>query len=118
MKQLLSVVYAIIIGLSIIIGTYAQEKEKVEKKDTVIQVKSEVNTSSNQMIEDEKPLNNICPVSDEEADQAVTYAYNGKTYAFCCNKCLNKFKADPEKYINKMKENENPPDHLKPGDKK
>jgi P-type Cu+ transporter len=41
----------------------------------------------------------ICPVTGENADPEVSYAYNGKTYYFCCNGCVKKFKADPAKYI-------------------
>lgn len=108
MKQFLFAIFTLSLGLSLTFGTYAQEREKVEKKDTVKEVQKELNTSSGKIVEDGKPVNTICPVSGEEADAAITYAYNGKTYALCCNKCLKKFKADPEKYISRMKENEKP----------
>lgn len=41
----------------------------------------------------------ICPVTGEEADPDVSYAYQGKTYYFCCKGCVTKFKKDPAKYI-------------------
>ncbi len=41
----------------------------------------------------------VCPVTGEDVDPDVSYAYNGTTYYFCCNNCVKKFKADPAKYI-------------------
>ena len=32
-------------------------------------------------------------------DKMIPYEYQGKTYYFCCAPCLEKFKADPEKWI-------------------
>jgi len=42
----------------------------------------------------------FCPVSGDKASGKVTYIYQGKTYSFCCRKCLKDFKKNPEKYIN------------------
>ncbi len=42
----------------------------------------------------------ICPVSGEKASGKITHAYQGKTYSFCCPKCLKEFKNHPEKYVN------------------
>lgn len=48
--------------------------------------------------------NAICPVSgDKIDDQAkLTYEYKGKIYAFCCEGCIEEFKKDPERYIERM----------------
>jgi len=43
-----------------------------------------------------------CPVSGEaikNPSKAPRYTYKGKTYYFCCTKCLNKFKASPATYL-------------------
>lgn len=43
-----------------------------------------------------------CPVSGEKfakADAAGSMEVDGKTYYLCCAGCLDKFKADPTKYI-------------------
>jgi len=50
--------------------------------------------------------NKICPVSGEEIndDTKTTYAYKGKIYNFCCSMCVDEFKKDPQKYINKIEE--------------
>ena len=55
--------------------------------------------------EDATPVNRVCLVSHEDVDPTITYKYKGKTYAFCCNKCLAKFKKDPEKYISRREKN-------------
>lgn len=46
----------------------------------------------------------ICPVTHLPARKEFNYAYKGKTYYFCCNDCIEKFKQEPEKYISKIKE--------------
>ena len=41
----------------------------------------------------------ICPVTGEDADPEVTYDHEGKTYSFCCEGCVSRFKKDPAKFI-------------------
>ena len=50
--------------------------------------------------------NKICPVSGEKIDEETkaTYEYQGKIYNFCCPMCIDEFKKDPEKYIEKIDE--------------
>lgn len=44
-------------------------------------------------------FNTSCPVSGEKVDpQSAKTAYKGKTYGFCCDDCLDAFKANPAKY--------------------
>ncbi len=54
----------------------------------------------------------VCPVTGEDADPEVSYAYKGTTYYFCCGGCVKRFKADPAKYIkNSAKSDFEPCDH-------
>ena len=46
----------------------------------------------------------ICPVLHNEASKEYSYAYEGKTYYFCCPICVEEFKKDPAKYLLKIKE--------------
>ena len=48
--------------------------------------------------------NKVCPVLGEKIDEAnkVPYEYNGKVYDFCCTSCVDEFKKDPAKYIDKV----------------
>ncbi|MBP7216905.1 MAG: YHS domain-containing protein [Candidatus Omnitrophica bacterium] len=52
--------------------------------------------------------NKICPVSGEKVGQAgmepVTFEYEGKIFNFCCAACIDEFKKDPSKYIQKVEE--------------
>lgn len=51
--------------------------------------------------------NKICPVSAEKIGEEmdpVTYEYEGKIYNFCCAGCIDEFKKDPEKFINKVEQ--------------
>lgn len=45
------------------------------------------------------PAPGKCPVGGEDIDPAVTAEVDGKTYAFCCEHCIDKFKADPAKFL-------------------
>jgi len=45
----------------------------------------------------------ICPVMKLPAQADHSYTYEGRTYYFCCPSCIEKFKADPEKYASRIK---------------
>lgn len=40
-----------------------------------------------------------CPVTLEPIDETVTTQLGGKTYAFCCEDCVEKFTKEPAKYL-------------------
>ena len=101
MKNFVCVILILFLGLSLSSNVYSQEKEKKETKKETMKEMSKDKDSSKTMAGG-KAFNTICPVSSEDIDSEITYTYNGKTYAFCCNKCLKKFKADPEKYSSKL----------------
>jgi len=48
--------------------------------------------------------NKICPVLGELIDGATKaiYEYKGKIYNFCCAGCIETFKKEPQKYIDKV----------------
>jgi len=48
--------------------------------------------------------NKICPVLGEPIDEATkaTYEYKGKIYNFCCQGCVEAFKKELQKYIDKV----------------
>ena len=48
--------------------------------------------------------NKICPVLGEPIDEAAktTYEYEGKIYNFCCAGCIEEFKKEPQRYIDKV----------------
>lgn len=48
--------------------------------------------------------NKICPVSGDKIGEETkaTYEYEGKIYNFCCPMCIEEFKKDPKKYIEKV----------------
>ncbi len=48
-------------------------------------------------------INDWCPVlTDEKADPNITTIYRGRTVAFCCDRCLAKFKANPDEYVDRL----------------
>lgn len=50
-----------------------------------------------------QPVNKICPVTKDAIDPNITVVYDGKVIAFCCKDCVDKFKADPQKYLKDLK---------------
>jgi uncharacterized membrane protein/YHS domain-containing protein len=47
--------------------------------------------------------NTICPVmTDEAVDPAMSITFRGKTVGFCCDLCIEKFKANPDKYLPRL----------------
>jgi YHS domain-containing protein len=53
---------------------------------------------------EKKPVNKKCPVEPEhEVDPTVTVTHRGKVVGFCCEDCVKTFKANPEKYMKKLK---------------
>jgi len=52
------------------------------------------------MTENERVLTDpICGMTVDPQDCAGSFDYKGKTYYFCCEHCLEKFRADPEAYL-------------------
>ena len=50
-------------------------------------------------------IQTTCPVSGEKLDnKSVFIDYEGRRIAFCCDKCVSKFKANPTKYLSRMDE--------------
>ena len=41
----------------------------------------------------------ICGMTVQPDSAAASYEHRGKTYYFCCQGCMAKFKAAPERYL-------------------
>jgi Cu+-exporting ATPase len=41
----------------------------------------------------------VCGMTVDPQDCGGSFIHNGRTYHFCCEHCLEKFRADPEKYL-------------------
>lgn len=54
------------------------------------------NTKENNVTKDP-----VCGMQVDEKKATAKNSQGGQTYYFCCDGCLNKFKAAPEKYIKK-----------------
>ena len=51
----------------------------------------------------QEPVNKMCPVMTlEEIDPAIRTEYQGMIVAFCCDTCLKKFQANPERYAGQL----------------
>lgn len=62
-------------------------------------------------------INKMCPVmTDEEVDPEMTITFRGKTVGFCCDICIEKFKANPDKYLPRLPQFASAPDAGGPAD--
>lgn len=52
--------------------------------------------------EQQKNPQKLCPVMGGEIDTSVYTDYQGKRVYFCCAGCIESFKKEPQKYIQKM----------------
>jgi YHS domain-containing protein len=66
--------------------------------------KSDNKVNTELTAEEYAAINKTCPVSDEmiSKEEMVVVNHESKNYAFCCEKCVTKFKADPATYIAKL----------------
>ena len=93
---LMSIIFSLVVLFSV--NNNAQTK-KQPKKD-----KDKVTKTAEPKVE---KLNTVCPVSGEEIDDdGVLVKYKDKTYQVCCKKCAVKFNNNPEKYLQKLKDND------------
>jgi len=49
-----------------------------------------------------RPVNDVCPVTQKPVDAAQTVEHEGKRIGFCCAKCKAAFTKDPAKYADKI----------------
>lgn len=105
MRKISIITLLFILGTSFISLTNAQEKTKKDSKTVKTEVKAEkVQKDEVVSVEEGKPVNSVCPVSGEELDEDQQLVkYKGEIIAVCCKKCEKKIKADPEKYLKKLK---------------
>ncbi len=52
--------------------------------------------------------NKICPIMGNKIPEGheITVEHKGKVYNLCCAGCIDKFKSDPEKYVEKVEAQE------------
>jgi YHS domain-containing protein len=50
------------------------------------------------------PINKKCPITGKDIVAGRTAEYEKQTIGFCCKDCVDKFEADPKKFIKKVKE--------------
>lgn len=98
---ILSTAFLFVFSISFSIQGFAQDKQqqksKAQTEQTSKQLTNDKKTETQLKKSENEPL--VCIVSGEEADPNLKMEYKGKTYYFCCKKCIKKFKENPEKYI-------------------
>jgi NAD-dependent SIR2 family protein deacetylase len=106
MRKTALFMFIIFFGVSFSTLAMAQQKEKkVDSKTTKVDTKN-TDPQYNEVVSVKKgtPVNSICPVSGEDLeDDMQLIKYHGEIIGVCCKKCLAKIKADPDKYLKRLK---------------
>lgn len=109
MKRAALVLFVLLLSAALSGNVFAQQKEtKKTEKTTKVEVKKQ-DPDFNKVVsvKEGTPVNSVCPVSGEELDEDQQLVkYKGEIIAVCCKKCLKKIKADPEKYMKRLKRDE------------
>ena len=95
-KRLLSLAVVFTLVLFSFQMIYAQDSTKACCK----KVKAEAKTAA---IEKMEPNQTKCPVMGNAINKEIFVEHEGQRIFFCCQACADKFKKDPEKYLEKMK---------------
>jgi len=106
MRKTILFVFILFLGISLTTSASAQQKEKKDKDKTTQVDTKNTDPHFNEVVsvKEGTPVNSTCPVSGEElGDDQQLIKYHGEIIAVCCKKCLKKIKADPEKYMKRLK---------------
>ena len=106
MRKTILFVFIVFLGISLTTSASAQQKEKKNKDKTTQVDTKNTDPQYNEVVsvKEGTPINSVCPVSGEElGDDTQLIKYHGEIIAVCCKKCLAKIKADPDKYIKRLK---------------
>lgn len=107
MKKTALIVLIVLFGISLTTAAYSQQKDKKEKSQTTkVDTKKNNDSEFDKVVSvvEGKPVNSVCPVSGEELDKDQQLVkYKGEIIGLCCKKCLKKIKADPDKYLKRLK---------------
>jgi NAD-dependent SIR2 family protein deacetylase len=108
MRKTALFVFVIFLGISLSSPSFAQQKEKKDNSKTTQVDTKNTDPQYNQVVsvKEGTPVNSLCPVSGEElGDDMQLIKYHGEIIGVCCKKCLAKIKADPDKYLKRLKRN-------------
>ena len=106
MRKTALFVFVIIFGVSFSTLVLAQQKEKKADSKTTKVDTNNTDPQFNEVVsvKEGTPVNSVCPVSGEElGDDMQLIKYHGEIIGVCCKKCLAKIKADPDKYLKRLK---------------
>jgi hypothetical protein len=106
MRKTALFVFVIIFGVSFSTLVLAQQKEKKADSKTTKVDTNNTDPQYNEVVsvKEGTPVNSVCPVSGEElGDDMQLIKYHDEIIGVCCKKCLAKIKADPDKYLKRLK---------------
>jgi len=82
----------------------AQQETDNHKKQSKTETVSIEDLQNKEALGESKGNQEFCPVMGNKINQEIYTDYDGKRIYFCCSGCIDTFKKDPEKYMEKMKD--------------
>ena len=89
-RQMTAKLLVTVLGVGLVILPGCKKKEQPAAPATVKQAASAAIEQT------------ICPVMAGPVNKSIFTDYQGKKVYFCCAQCLDTFKADPNKYVDKL----------------
>lgn len=92
--------------LRVDIGDYAEARMAAAAKEIAEREAAKAAEEAAKAAEEakNKPVNELCPVTDKPIDKDQFVEHEGRKVAFCCGNCKAKFEKDPAKYAGKLPE--------------
>ncbi len=78
-------------------------QKKIQRFTPILMIKSPSETTQKEEINIKKEKDPVCGMT-VDTDTDLKYEYKGNTYYFCSSYCLDKFKNEPEKYLETKEE--------------
>ena len=103
-----SLIVVVSLGLGVVVVVTGCQKEKPvarQQAQPMEKMSAEEHASMDQAQAQAKAVaveQTTCPVMGGAIDKNIFVEYKGKKVYFCCKDCVEKFKADPEKYVSKL----------------
>jgi len=87
-----NVIWIVMLAAVVLFAVGCKEKTEPAALEKSVQ-------DAQQTVEQTAVEQTICPVMKNPVNKDISVEYKGKKVYFCCQGCIEKFNAEPEKYV-------------------
>jgi Cu(I)/Ag(I) efflux system membrane fusion protein len=103
MKKFIATIMLVSFASAMLLFLNGCKKSEPQTSMTSVESKKKSAESAKEAVTAAAVEQTMCPVMDgNKIDKNVFFEYKGKKVYFCCPACIEKFKAEPEKYVAKL----------------